>query len=69
MTPLTIAEIVSLTGVPAATVHYYLRAGLLPSPKRLTTNRFGYDHRHVQALRLIRMLREQRGLPLPARKE
>jgi AcrR family transcriptional regulator len=61
----TIAELVSLTEVPPATIHYYLRQGLLPQPKRMATNRFVYDERHVQALRLVRMLREQRGLALP----
>jgi AcrR family transcriptional regulator len=61
----TIAELVSLTAVPPATVHYYLRHGLLPQPKRVAPNRFVYDERHVRALRLVRMLREQRGLPLP----
>jgi AcrR family transcriptional regulator len=61
----TITELVSLTDVPPATIHYYLRHGLLPSPKRVATNRFVYDERHVQALRLVRILREQRGLPLP----
>ncbi|HJP64885.1 MAG TPA: TetR family transcriptional regulator [Actinomycetota bacterium] len=65
MAALTIADVVSRTGVPPATVHYYLRHGLLPRPKRLAPNRFGYDERHVQGLRLIRTLREQRGLALP----
>jgi AcrR family transcriptional regulator len=61
----TIAELVALTGVPAATIHYYLRQDLLPKPKRLAPNRFVYDRRHVQGLKLIRTLREQRELPLP----
>jgi AcrR family transcriptional regulator len=61
----TIAELVSLTDVPPATIHYYLRQGLLPQPKRMAANRFVYDERHVQAVRLIRMLRDRRGLPLP----
>jgi AcrR family transcriptional regulator len=61
----TIAELVALSGVPAATIHYYLRQDLLPSPKRLAPNRFVYDQRHVQGLKLIRTLREQRELPLP----
>src|SRR5690242_6296579 len=60
----SIAELVSLTGVPPATVHYYLRQGLLPPPRQAAPNRFVYDDRHVQALRLIRTLRDQRGLPL-----
>jgi AcrR family transcriptional regulator len=61
---LTIADLVAETDVPPATVHYYLRHGLLPQPKRVATNRFTYDRRHVQALRLIRTLRERRGLSL-----
>jgi len=65
MKPQTIAEIVAITGVPSATIHYYLRQGLLPSPRRLATNRFAYDERHVVGLRLIRTLRERRGLSLP----
>jgi AcrR family transcriptional regulator len=64
MEALSIADLVSRTGVPPATVHYYLRHGLLPRPKRLAPNRFGYDERHVQGLRLIRTLRDQRGLSL-----
>jgi AcrR family transcriptional regulator len=62
--PLSIADVVAMTDVPAATVHYYLRNGLLPPPKRATRNRFTYDDRHVQGLRLIRILRDRRGLSL-----
>jgi AcrR family transcriptional regulator len=65
MSALTIADLVSQTGVPPATIHYYLRNGLLPRPKRLAPNRFVYDERHVRGLRLIRTLRDQRGLGLP----
>lgn len=64
MKPLTISELVAETDVPPATVHYYLRHGLLPRPRRVSPNRFLYDERHVRALRLIRMLRDQRGLDL-----
>ena len=35
----TIAELVSLTGVPPATVHYYLRQGLLPKPRQAAPTR------------------------------
>ena len=60
----TIADLVSVTGVPPATVHYYLRHGLLPQPKRASASRFLYDERHEKGLRLIRVLRERRGLSL-----
>jgi AcrR family transcriptional regulator len=65
MKPLTIAELVALTDVPTATIHYYLRHGLLPNPRRVAANRFAYDDRHVVGLKLIRTLRERRGLSLP----
>jgi AcrR family transcriptional regulator len=61
---LTIAEVVAQSDVPPATVHYYLRHGLLPPPKRVAANRFTYDDRHVQGLKLIRILRDRRGLSL-----
>lgn len=59
-----IGKVVARTGVPAATIHHYLRLGLLPPPRRTAPNRFLYDERHIQALRLIRVLRERRGLSL-----
>src|SRR5438034_4587018 len=58
-------ELVARTGVPAATVHHYLKLGLLPPVHRASPNRFLYDDRHVEGLRLIRTLRERRGLSLP----
>jgi AcrR family transcriptional regulator len=51
--------------VPAATIHHYRRLGLLPPAKRAAPNRFLYDERHVRGLRLVRLLRERRGLALP----
>jgi AcrR family transcriptional regulator len=62
--PLSLSELVERTGVPASTVHHYLKAELIPPPSRSALNRFGYDERHVTALRLIRVLRERKGLSL-----
>jgi AcrR family transcriptional regulator len=63
---LSLSELVSRSGVPASTIHYYLRAGLVPPPNREAANRFSYDERHVTALHYIRALRERRGLGLDA---
>ncbi|MGH2555131.1 MAG: TetR family transcriptional regulator [Actinomycetota bacterium] len=60
-----ISELVERAGIPAATIHHYRKRGLLPAPRRVAANRFLYDERHVQALRLIRLLRERRRLSLP----
>ena len=48
-----------------ATIHHYRRMGLLPSAEEASVNRFLYDDRHVQALLLIRRLRD-RHQPLEA---
>jgi AcrR family transcriptional regulator len=58
--------LVERSGASAATVRFYLAEGLLPPPQRLAANRFVYDERHVELLRLIRLLRERRHLPLEA---
>ncbi len=50
----SLSELVARSGVPASTIHHYRRAGLIPPPARETANRFGYDERHLEALRSIR---------------
>jgi AcrR family transcriptional regulator len=59
-----ISQVVARTGTPAPTIHHYVRLGLLPAPHRAARNRFLYDERHVEGLRLIHALRTRRRLPL-----
>lgn len=59
-----LGQLVVMSGVPASTVHHYRRLGLLPAPMPARTGRFSYGARHLQALKLIRELREERGMPL-----
>jgi AcrR family transcriptional regulator len=61
---LELSELVARTGVPAATLHYWRRLGLLPPAEPIAANRFVYDERHVQAARLVRLLRERRHMSL-----
>ncbi len=58
------AELVDRTGVPASTVHHYVRRGLLPPPARIAPKRFLYGPEHVDALRVIRGLRQRQRLSL-----
>src|SRR4030095_3009546 len=60
---LSIREVMERTGVPVTTIHHYVRTGVMPPPQRECANRFTYDETHVQALQLIRVLR-QRQIPL-----
>ncbi len=47
---LSLSDVVARTGVPASTIHYYRRTGLIPPPERQSANRFVYDQRHVDAV-------------------
>ena len=55
-------EVSALTGVPPSTVRYYTKTGLVPPPARLAARRHRYDERHVEALRLVKLLKERRSL-------
>jgi DNA-binding transcriptional MerR regulator len=46
------------TGVPVATVKFYLREGLLPPGERTGVNQADYSDAHVRRLRLVRALVE-----------
>jgi AcrR family transcriptional regulator len=61
---MSLTLLVERSGVPASTVHHYRRLGLLPQLKATAHGRFCYGDDHLRALRLIREMREQRGLPL-----
>ena len=51
---LSLSDLVSRTGVPASSIHYYRRNGLIPPPRRQSANRFVYDESHVDALIALR---------------
>ena len=53
------------SGLPRSTIHFYVREGLLPPPKRTETNRTLYTDAHAGLLRKIRRLQEE-GLSLGA---
>lgn len=59
-----ISELVERTGVPLATVKYYLREGLLPPGRAVGAKLSDYGDEHVRRLALIRALRDTAGLPL-----
>jgi DNA-binding transcriptional MerR regulator len=62
------AELSVRSGVPAPTIRYYLREGLL-APGRLTSpNQATYDDSHFRRLRLVRALLEVGGLSVEAAK-
>jgi len=58
------AELTERSGVPASTVHHYVRRGLLPPPLRVSAKHFLYGPEHLDSLRVIRHLRRRQRLPL-----
>ncbi len=59
-----IAELSRESGVPVATIKYYVREGLLPRGELTSPNQAAYDDRHVRRLRLIRALVEAGNLSI-----
>ncbi|GAB97399.1 DNA-binding transcriptional MerR regulator [Kineosphaera limosa] len=52
------------TGVPVATLKYYLREGLLHAGRATSRTQAEYDNSHVERVRLVRALTEVGGLSL-----
>ena len=61
-----IGEVVRRSGVTKETIHYYLREGLLPPPRKTARNAALYSDEHLHRLHLIRSLREEHLLTLKA---
>lgn len=59
-----ISELATRAGVPVATVKYYLREGLLPPGEATSATQAVYDERHVERLKLVRVLREVGRVPV-----
>ncbi|MFG1796603.1 MerR family transcriptional regulator [Nocardia sp. NPDC049149] len=64
-----IAELSRASGVPPATIKYYLREGLLPTGVRTARNQVDYGDDHVNRLRLIRALVDIGGVSISAAAE
>lgn len=63
------SELSDTTGVPVATLKYYLREGLLPPGRQTAPNQATYDDEHVHHVRLVRVLRDVGGLSIDAIRE
>ncbi len=59
-----IRDLVQLTRVSKETVHYYIREGLLPKPRKRGRNIADYDESYVERIRIIKELQDNYFLPL-----
>jgi len=60
------AELSEASGVPVATIKYYLREGLIPPGERTSPNQARYGADHVRRLKLVRALLDVGGLTIAA---
>jgi DNA-binding transcriptional MerR regulator len=58
------AELSRESGVPVATIKYYLREGLLPAGERTSPNQARYDESHVRRLKLVRAMLDVGGISI-----
>ncbi|MCC6747158.1 MAG: MerR family transcriptional regulator [Deltaproteobacteria bacterium] len=62
---LKISELARRTGVPPATIRFYIREGLLPRPTVKTSRNMAYyEESFVGHIQLVRRLQQDRRLPL-----
>ncbi len=59
-----ISELSTLTQVPKETIHYYVREGLIPKPRKKGRNVADYDQSYVERIRLIKDIQDHYFLPL-----
>ena len=64
-----IKNVIDSTGASRQTIHYYLREGLLPKPRKTNSNQAEYDQMHVDRILLIKDLKDRFFLPLSVIKE
>ncbi|NTX67010.1 MerR family transcriptional regulator [Myxococcus sp. CA051A] len=64
-----ISELVERTGVPLATLKFYLREGLLPAGAATSATRAEYGEAHVRRIAVIRALTETVGLSVQKARE
>lgn len=66
---LRISELSRRSGIPSATIKFYLREGLLPPGRATAATQAEYGEAHLRRLRLIRALIGVRGLTVNATRQ
>jgi len=61
---LKISEIAKKSGVPISTIRFYVKEGLLPSPKKVNKKMAYYDESCINKLEAIQHLKEKKYYPL-----
>lgn len=64
VTTFKMRDVARLTNLPPSTIHFYIRAGLVPQPEKTSQNQATYEQEFVDRVRLIKLLQERAHLPL-----
>ncbi len=64
--PYRMKDLCELTGLDRQTVHFYIAKGLVPEGHKINANMAYYGEEHLERLRLVLELKNQRFLPLAA---
>lgn len=64
--PYRMKDLCELTGLDRQTVHFYITKGLVPEGHKTGTNMAYYGDEHLERLRLVLELKNERFLPLDA---
>jgi DNA-binding transcriptional MerR regulator len=59
-----ISVLSSRTRVPKETIHYYVREGLIPRPRKMGKNVADYDESYIERIQLIKEIQDHFFLPL-----
>jgi DNA-binding transcriptional MerR regulator len=59
-----ISELSSRTKVPKETIHFYVREGLIPRPRKMGKNVADYDDSYIERILLIKEIQDHFFLPL-----
>ena len=60
----TLSEFAKAADVAKETIHYYLRMGVLPKPRKLRERSNLYDENSLRLIRLVQLLQREKRLPL-----
>lgn len=64
--PYRMRDLCEASGLERQAIHFYIQRGLLPPGQKTGRNTARYGDEHVERLRMIRKLKEERFLPLKA---
>lgn len=62
--PYRMRDLCELTGLSRQAIHFYIKQGLVPPGRKAGRNMAHYTEQHVERLRLVRRLQQERLLPL-----